>query len=121
VIHVWDVVGESLLLRRGGMTQGALKAMINEEREDHRRALEEVMRQHPGKGIKKRSHLLRGSPGEIIPGFASKNNIDLVVMGTVSRHGIAGLLIGNTAEQVIQRVDASLLTVKPLGFVSPVL
>jgi nucleotide-binding universal stress UspA family protein len=121
VIHVWNVIGESLLLRRGGMTQGALKAMIDEERDDHRGALEEIMRQHSGRGIKKRSHLLRGNPGEIIPKFASKNNIDLVVMGTVSRQGIAGLLIGNTAEQVIQRVHASLLTVKPLGFVSPVL
>jgi universal stress protein E len=121
VAHVWDVVGESLLLRRAGMTQGDVKAMVAEEKEEHREALEGLMAQHPAAGIRRKSHLLRGNPGEIIPEFASHNDIDLVVMGTVSRHGIAGLLIGNTAEQVIQRVTTSVLTVKPLGFVSPVL
>lgn len=120
VIHVWDVFGESLLLRRGGMTEGDVKAMISAEKEAHRRALEELTMQHPASGIVRKSHLFRGNPGEIIPEFVSKADVDLVVMGTVSRHGMAGLLIGNTAEQVIQKVDASVLTVKPLGFVTPV-
>lgn len=120
-VHVWDVVGESLLRGRGGMSQEHVSAMIAEEKEEHRRALEALLKQHPAEGVRIKSHLLRGDPGKIIPDFASKNGIDLLVMGTVSRHGIAGLLIGNTAEQVIQRVDASVLTVKPLGFVSPVL
>jgi universal stress protein E len=41
-------------------------------------------------------------------------------MGIVSRAGIAGLLIGNTAEIVLQKVDCSMLTVKLEGFVTPV-
>ena len=41
-------------------------------------------------------------------------------MGTVARTGIPGLLIGNTAETILQRVDCSVLAVKPDGFVSPV-
>ncbi len=121
IAHVWDVFGESLLLKRGGMAQRDVEAMVAEEKEEHQRALEDLIRQHPVNGIRMKSHLLRGNPGDVIPEFASKRDIDLVVMGTVSRHGIAGLLIGNTAEQVIQRVDASVLTVKPLGFVTPVL
>ena len=121
VAHVWDLIGESLLLRRGGMTQGDVKAMFAEEKEERRRALEELIMRHSAADIVMKSHLLRGNPGEVIPEFVAKKDIDLVVMGTVSRHGIAGLLIGNTAEQVIQRVHASVLTVKPLGFVSPVL
>jgi universal stress protein E len=46
--------------------------------------------------------------------------IDLVVMGTVARAGIAGMLIGNTAERVLRKLPCSVLTVKPDGFVSPV-
>jgi nucleotide-binding universal stress UspA family protein len=46
--------------------------------------------------------------------------MDLIVMGTVARTGLGGLLIGNTAESVLQRVDCSVLAVKPEGFVSPV-
>ena len=41
-------------------------------------------------------------------------------MGTVGRSGIPGLIIGNTAEKVINGIDCSLLAVKPAGFVTPV-
>jgi nucleotide-binding universal stress UspA family protein len=41
-------------------------------------------------------------------------------MGTVSRSGIRGMLVGNTAERLLSGFHRSLLTVKPAGFVSPV-
>jgi universal stress protein E len=44
-----------------------------------------------------------------------------LVMGTMSRGGIPGLLIGNTAEKVLYRANCSVLTLKPDGFKSPVL
>jgi universal stress protein E len=44
---------------------------------------------------------------------------DLIVMGTVSRGGVPGLLIGNTAERLLGRLDCSILTVKPEDFVCP--
>ena len=46
--------------------------------------------------------------------------IGLVVMGTVARKGISGLLMGNTAEAILRSVDCSVLAVKPEGFVTPV-
>jgi len=52
--------------------------------------------------------------------LAAEHGIDLIVMGTVCRTGVAGFFIGNTAENVLQQVDCSVLTVKPEGFVSPV-
>ena len=47
-------------------------------------------------------------------------DIDLLVMGTVARSGIPGLVIGNTAERLLPQVPCSLLAVKPAGFESPV-
>ncbi|HVS10740.1 MAG TPA: universal stress protein [Planctomycetota bacterium] len=44
---------------------------------------------------------------------------DLLVLGTVARTGIAGVLIGNTAEEILDRIACSVLVVKPDGFVSP--
>jgi len=41
-------------------------------------------------------------------------------MGTVARTGMPGLLIGNTAEGVLNEIDYSVLAVKPPGFVTPV-
>jgi universal stress protein E len=46
--------------------------------------------------------------------------VDLIVMGTVGRSGIPGFFIGNTAEEVLQCARASILSVKPPGFQSPV-
>jgi nucleotide-binding universal stress UspA family protein len=62
----------------------------------------------------------RGEPEAVIPEFVVAQGIDLVVMGTVARGGIAGLLIGNTAERVLRKLPCSVLAVKPDGFVSPV-
>ena len=45
----------------------------------------------------------------------------MLVMGTVGRSGIPGLIIGNTAEKVITSIDCSVLAVKPEHFVTPVL
>jgi nucleotide-binding universal stress UspA family protein len=65
-------------------------------------------------------HLLRGAASKVIPLTARRLKADLVVMGTVARTGIAGLIIGNTAEAILEQLRCSVLAVKPLGFVSPV-
>lgn len=46
--------------------------------------------------------------------------IDLLVMGTVARGGIAGVLMGNTAERLLPRISCSVLAVKPDDFICPV-
>ncbi len=49
-----------------------------------------------------------------------RRGIDLLVMGSVSRAGVPGLIVGNTAESVFARVDCPLWVIKPEGWVSPV-
>ena len=56
----------------------------------------------------------------MIPPFVVAEGIDLVVMGSVARAGIAGMLIGNTAERLLRRLPSSVLVVKPDRFESPV-
>ena len=41
-------------------------------------------------------------------------------MGTVARTGIPGLIMGNTAEAILEQLDCSVLAIKPPGFVTPV-
>lgn len=44
-----------------------------------------------------------------------------VVMATLGRSGIPpGLLIGNTTETILHKVECAVLALKPAGFVSPV-
>jgi universal stress protein E len=67
-----------------------------------------------------KTHLLCGAPSIAIQEVVERRDADLLVMGSVSRSGIAGLLLGNTAERLLDRVQCSLLTIKPHDFVSPV-
>ncbi len=71
--------------------------------------------------LKPHLHLLEGDPDERIPELVKEQNIDLLVMGTVCHTGIAGFLIGNTAEEILNQVDCSVLALKPKGFVTPVI
>lgn len=65
-------------------------------------------------------HLERGPAADVIPEMIRKNDIDLLVMGTIARSGIDGVVIGNTAERILGEVKCSVLAVKPNGFVSPI-
>ncbi|ABM21246.1 MAG: universal stress protein [Gammaproteobacteria bacterium] len=47
-------------------------------------------------------------------------DIDLIVMGTVGRVGIPGLIIGNTAESILEQAKCSVLAIKPEGFKTPI-
>ena len=49
-----------------------------------------------------------------------QNKIDLIVMGIIFRTGVLGVLIGDTAEDVLKKVDFSVLAVKPDDFITPV-
>ena len=66
-----------------------------------------------------RPTLLRGKPREVIPAQAVALDADLLVIGTIARTGVPGLIIGNTAEDVLNTVECAVVTVKPPGFVSP--
>jgi len=63
-------------------------------------------------------HLSWGAPWQEIRRAAKFQAADLVVMGTVGRSGIQGLLLGNTAERVLDTCDCSILTVKPDDIIS---
>jgi len=70
--------------------------------------------------ISPRTHLPNGFPDKEIPALAEKIDADLIVMGTVARTGVPGLIIGNKAENILQQSKYSVLCVKPQGFVTPV-
>jgi len=65
-------------------------------------------------------HIGLASPTKAVTECIDRLEPDLLVMGTVSRGGIAGLLLGNTAERLIDEVGCSLLALKPEGVICPV-
>jgi universal stress protein E len=65
-------------------------------------------------------HVELSSPSQLVLASCRHFDADLVVLGTLSRTGVAGLLVGNTAERLLARLDVSLLALKPEDFVSPI-
>jgi universal stress protein E len=83
------------------------------------RSIEAVLADSPLAGAAT-LHVGLSSPTQAVLEGVEKLRPGLVVMGTISRGGIPGLLMGNTAERLIDRIDCALLTVKPADFVCPV-
>jgi universal stress protein E len=61
-----------------------------------------------------------GLPDVAIQHFIQAHHIHLLVMGTIGRGGIRGIMVGNTAERLLPEVPCSVFAVKPPDFVCPV-
>lgn len=128
VVHAWGAIGEDLMRSaRTGIDKKDADSYVDEVHHQHRNWLDRLLRKAKkwiGSGtidaVKPKTHVPKGRASEVIPALVSRLNIDLVVMGTVARTGIPGLIIGNTAETILRQIDCSVLAVKPPDFTTPV-
>jgi nucleotide-binding universal stress UspA family protein len=66
----------------------------------------------PSPGIKVERILETGDPVEVILRTAAKLPADLIVLGSHGRTGLARLLLGSVAEQVVRKATCPVLVVK---------
>jgi len=128
IVSAWEAVGESTL--RGGFINtpaAEVSAYVEGIRRRQQRNLDRLIDEaanYLDRGaleyLEPQIHLVKGPPRREIPAAAHRLGADLVVMGTVARTGVPGLLIGNTAETILNQIDCSVLAVKPAAFVTPV-
>jgi nucleotide-binding universal stress UspA family protein len=74
--------------------------------------LETLLRQLQNKGTKVEAYLQTGYPFEQIIEVASRLKVDLIVIGSHSHTGLMHLLLGSTAERVVQHAPCPVLVVK---------
>lgn len=67
-----------------------------------------------------RRHLVGRHPADAIPQVARSTKAAIVVMGAVSRSGLKRLLVGDTAERILDALACDVLVVKPAHFASRV-
>jgi universal stress protein E len=121
IVHAWDIFSAATLQGpRFKLTTEELNEIVAKEVEMRRGWIEKLLAPYAGVNIKSRIHLIQGDPSQVLIDFARQRKSDLLVMGTVARGGLPGLLIGNTAEGVLDSVDCATLTIKPPDFVSPI-
>lgn len=123
-LHALHVVDEPTdrYLRHTGISAERLAELRNKSRDDAEHRLQDQLaatdfRTLPN-GVK--SHVVTGDAGETVLDTIRDLKINLVVMATHARGGVAGMLLGNTAERLLPDLPCSLLVIKPDDFVSPI-
>ncbi len=107
IVHVDEALAPSALGFGGmGYTSESLVELQKENRE-------RLNRIRPTKtGVDYETHFLVGVPDKEILEFAHRENIDLIVLGTHGRTGVARLLMGSIAESIVRHADCPVLTIK---------
>jgi universal stress protein E len=116
VFHAFDV-STALAVSAESMTM-PIALPINDVAEAmrvaHTDAVTQLCKEH---GIQpQQTHVHQGGTRELLMTLTEQLRADAVVMGAISRSGLKGLFLGNTAEDVLDRLHCDLIIVKPQGF-----
>ncbi|MGV8919774.1 MAG: universal stress protein [Pseudomonas sp.] len=112
VLHVLYVYDWAAIYASGATMMGAMpvESGFQEALSDaHEESFSLLCTQH---GIaERRRHFMTGTPLPTLEAFARQNDFDLLVMGTLPRHGLERVM-GDTAEAVLTHAPCSVLIIK---------
>ena len=88
-----------------------IKDAVDALRNEHRTALNGLLGKH---GIDSKSaHLIEGDTREVLINAVDEFGADVVVIGAVSRSALKRIVLGSTAEHVLDHLPCDLLIVRP--------
>jgi universal stress protein E len=91
-----------------------VRELTDSMRGQHTGAVHELTDAH---GVRRdHVHIRAASTREAVLALTEELRADVVVMGAVSRRGLKRLFLGNTAEDVLDKLSCDLVIVKPAGF-----
>jgi nucleotide-binding universal stress UspA family protein len=97
----------------GGVSTFVRQADIDSyHRDEGEKALVSALKIAAGAGIAAEKHISVGRPGELAAEFAKRVGATMIVMGTRGHTGIAGVLLGSVAQEVIARAEVPVCLVK---------
>ncbi len=121
VISAWRLQGESMLRSsRSSFTDAEVTEMLREARAEAQTEIDRLISSVEPIPVPVEVHLSKGDPGVTVADIVNQVKPNTLVMGTIARTGLSGMIIGNTAEQVLGLIQTSVIAVKPAGFESPV-
>lgn len=118
LLHAWSAAGLAFLDRpRARVAPADIERYMEECEASARRAVNEITglaeAQFAGSRVSFEPELVMGLPHLAIAQATRDLKTDILVIGSANRTGIMGLLVGNTAEAIINELDCSVYVVKP--------
>ncbi len=121
VVHAWQSEVENLVKHwDADLNENELIELNEQLYFQHKEALDLELKAHSPVGDKTTVFWCKGEPADSIFNATLEQKVDLLVLGTLGRSGVPGMLIGNTAEDLLERVNCSVLAIKPNAFKSPI-
>ncbi len=113
LLHVFQIP-EYAVTQYEHRQQGSeqLRSQVDWAEEEAQENLNAFENELLSKGIKVKAYLRVGYPFEEIVLMANDPQVDLVIIGSHGRSGIKRLLLGSTAERVVQHAPCPVLVVK---------
>jgi nucleotide-binding universal stress UspA family protein len=121
VLHAWQADAENLVRHwNTDFSEEDMFRFTETIRHQHLTAIEVEINALNTTDVEIEYVLPKGKAEEVIPPIVEQHKVDLLVMGTLGRHGLPGIIIGNTSESILEQVNCSVLALKPNDFISPV-
>ena len=109
-LHLLHVVEDPYLAAAWSEAYAAIPDMREQLTKESGRRLEELTALLPN--LATTTEVVVGSPAKTIVNVARTRGVDLIVMGTHGRSGVAHLLLGSVAERVVRLAACPVLTVR---------
>lgn len=112
VVHAYPSISDSVLSISAIPGAVGLPLEVSGELivEEHRQALDELMSGHAEPGTE--VHFVAGSPRDVVLEHSKTTGANVVVMGVVARGMLRRLMLGSTAEQVLDQLPCDVLAVR---------
>ena len=108
LLHVLDLTPVTMDEMTAGVTATYLEAQETEAQHLLQASLERV--QHAG--LQGESLLVEGTPTHTIVEMAGEQGVDLIIMGTHGRTGLAHVFLGSVAEHVVRQAPCPVLVTR---------
>lgn len=119
-LHVVHVIDERRTAAYRNLLSGeSFERFAQERHRAFQEDLERLLKRELAGESTVHAQLLEGEPADRLVGMVQQQRFSHLVMGSVAENG-PGMLVGSLAEEVLSRVECSVLMLKPEGFKTPI-
>ena len=113
IVHCWELspwLQPEVTINKDGQTISLGMAIEH----DVRRQMDAWLKRLGATPVRWTSRIVEGPPAERLLEMAERDEVDVIVMGTHGRSGLANLLEGSVAQKIVRGAPCPVLTVRAL-------